>query len=140
MKESKLYKLFGTNTKRELEGVDVCVGSDKDTDPVFVVARAGGHNTDYLKALTQQYTKSSPQLRSAVTPEEDRKLLIELYYRNVIKSWRNVTDAKGNDMAFTKDNMVKLFTDLPDLWDFLRTVANDVSRFQEEFAEETVKK
>lgn len=133
-----LYSMFGTNKSTEQSGIEVCFGSNKETDPVFVIARAGGHNTEYLQALSR-ISLSDVKYRT-LSLDEDRKAIIELYFRNVVKKWRNVKDEHGKDMSFTKDNFVKLFVDLPDLWEHVRSIANDFSKFHDAVVEETAKK
>lgn len=137
MKSNKLFELFGTNKKLETEGIDVVIGSNKETDPVFVIARAGGHNQDYLQALSRFSSKAS-NIRLSI--EEDRKELQSLYYKTVVKIWRNVRDENDKPLDFTKDNMIALFEKLPDLWVYIRDIATDQAKFQQDFAENIAKK
>ena len=48
----------------------------------------------------------------------------------MVLGWKGVTDRDGNELPFTKDNVVTLLTDLPDLFNELRNEATRQSNFR----------
>lgn len=65
--------------------------------------------------------------------EQDKQdLLISLYADHIVIGWDNVKDKDGNQMEFNKDNIKKLFSDLPALFQDVIQQAMDISNFREQ--------
>lgn len=133
-----LYKQFATDTKLEKEGVLIAYGlNSKGATTAFRVARAGGSNVKFLQAME---AAMKPHRRAMAAGTMDRKLLNklvrEVYCRTVVLDWENVEDADGNDLPFAYDNALKLFTDLPDLFDDLCGQSQDQAIFRQSLRED----
>ena len=66
------------------------------------------------------------------------KLLIEAFAEAVVLDWEGVTTVSGKKVPFTPEAAIKLFTDLPDLFNELREAAAKQSNFRAAEAQEDV--
>lgn len=113
-----LYNTFETDKQLEKDGVVLEYGFNSKKQPIQIrIARAGGSNTRFAKIIEQ---KLRPYKRAIANDTMDNKvaekLLIEAYAEAVVLEWSGVEDREGNALEFTKENVVKVFTDLPDLF------------------------
>ena len=60
----------------------------------------------------------------------DLRITAEAYAEAVIIGWRGVKDHQGRELPFTKENAVKLLTDLPELFADIRGQAKDIANFR----------
>ena len=134
-----LYKTFKTDSNLETQGIYLEYGfvDDDATRPIrILISRAGGSNARFAKLLE---AKTKAHRRAIQTETLDSKLadrlFKEVYAEAIVLGWMNVQDAEGKDMEFTRDNVVKLFDDLPDLWADLREQSNKASLFRMETLE-----
>ena len=123
------YNMFSTDKELETgKGVTIDYGAFK-----FVIHRAGGANRTYQTALA---AKSAPYRRqmSAGTLSDDisTKIMAEVYADTIIKGWDGITDAKGKKIPFTRENVIKLLTDLPELFNAISDEANRLANFRKE--------
>lgn len=125
---SNTYGKFATNKTAEQEGITLDYGDGMK----IKVARAGGSNTKYEK-LVQSRLKKYERQRQLDLLEIDtlRPILREVYAEAVVLGWEGVTDRDGNHLPFTKENAVKLFTDLPDLFEDIVVQAQKAALFRE---------
>lgn len=125
-----LYSKF-QNGDKERDGITVTYGkNDKGENIDFIIARAGGTNERYLKVLEQVTKPYRRQLQNnLLEPFQFRSLMAEVYAKSVILGWNGVEDADGNELPFSQDNVIKVLTDLPELFDDLQTVANERAAF-----------
>lgn len=131
-KKSSLYSSFATNKGVEKEGVIIKYGEDTS----IRIARAGGSNT----AFSRRYeVLMRPYRRLVQTGQMDQEVQAEvmrqLYAETVVRGWEGVTDQNGNDLPFTVENCVKLFKDLPDLFDDIVTHSLNAALYREEIRE-----
>lgn len=126
------YGAFKTDETREKDGVTLDMGEAGR----FKVARAGGANATFTKRLA---FLTKPHRRAIQTGSIDPKLadqiLVTAYVESVLIGWENVTGEDGAPLQFSKENAVKLFTDLPDLFKIIRETAEDMTLFKQEIAE-----
>jgi hypothetical protein len=126
------YAAFKTNSKREQEGVVLDMGDAGK----YKIARAGGANSKFSRRLA---VLTKPHRRAIQTDTIDRKVADEIlataYAETVLIGWEGVSGEDGNELAFSKENAIKLFTDLPDLFKQIRETAEDMTLFREELAE-----
>lgn len=113
-----LYDAFETDKSLERDGIFLDYGFNTKDEPIQIrIARAGGANTKFAKVLEQ---KMKPYKRALANDTMDNKvaekLLIEAYADSVVIGWTGVEDKEGNALEFNRENVVKLFTDLPDLF------------------------
>jgi len=60
-----------------------------------------------------------------------KKITKEVFVSTVLLGWKNVTDAEGKDLPFSKENALKLFHDLPDLYEDLVRQSNNANTFKD---------
>lgn len=112
-----IYDAFGTDTNLEQNGIEVDYG-DYGT---FTIARSGGANQKYTRLLE---AKSRPYRRQIAAGNIDIELMNgiiqQVMARTIVLGWDNVYDRDGKKIKFTTDACIKLFKDLPDLYEFLR--------------------
>lgn len=126
---SNPYKLFETNKELEIgKGVTLQY-------PGFsiVIHRAGGMNKKFARVLDEKMKPFRQRFdRGLLDEETSQRILVETYAESVVIGWQKVTDKDGKLMKFTVENVIKLFTDLPDLFDDVKNQANQVSVFRQE--------
>lgn len=136
-----LYNQFGTDKKVEKEGVILQYGNTDDGKPIQIkICRAGGANVAYNKAME---TKTKPYRRQLQNGTLDievmTSILREVYADTVVIGWSNVEGADGKPMAFTRENVIKLFTDLPELFADVQEQATNLALFRAEINEQDAK-
>lgn len=123
------YAMFETNVDVEKTGVVI------DYGPFSIrIARAGGSNGKYAKQL-EKSTKPFKRIIDKLNVEQERQIWREVYAKSIVISWENVKDKQGNVIPFNVTNCIRLFTDLPDLLDDLKTQANTMALFMEDITE-----
>lgn len=132
-----LYKLFKTNENLETDGIWLEYGQTADGKPIRIkIARAGGHNVAFSKALEKA---TRPYKKAIQTGMLDNKtadrLYKEVFAETVVLDWINVEGPDGQPMEFNKENVLKLFEDLPDLFVDLREQSANVALFRDEVRE-----
>lgn len=129
------YSVFRTDKALEKEGIVLDYGDFK-----IKVARAGGSNTAFQKALTAKVRPYKRQLDAGTIPDDvAERLFLDVYAESVVLGWEGVTDENGKPLPYSKENAVKLFTDLPDLFRDVQNQAAAISNFRAEVTEDTIK-
>ena len=133
---TNIYELFSTNEELEKQGIEIDYGSAG----VFIIARAGGSNNKFAKNLE---AKTRPYRRQieAGTMDNDvgEKLLRESFVNSVLLGWRNVKDKEDNDIPYNRENALKLFEELPELFKDLQQQAMSFANFRTVELEEDAK-
>lgn len=124
---TNIYDMFATDLKIETDGF-----IHRVTDKIsFTLARAGGANAKFSKAME---VKTRPYRRQIQEDTMDitlaNKLLIEAFAETVVLGWEGITTVNGKEVKFTPEAAIKLFTDLPDLFNELREAAAKQSNFR----------
>lgn len=129
------YSVFLTDKALEKEGIVLDYGDFK-----IKVARAGGANAAFQKALTAKVRPYKRQLDAGTIPDDvAEKLFLDVYAEAVVLGWEGVTDENGKPLPYSKENAVKLFSDLPDLFRDVQNQAAAISNFRAEVTEDTIK-
>ncbi|HOK44370.1 MAG TPA: hypothetical protein PLK67_00460 [Bryobacteraceae bacterium] len=129
------YSVFQTDKTLEKEGIILDYGDFK-----IKIARAGGANVAFQKALASKIRPYKRQIDAGTIPDDvAEKLLLDVYAESVVLGWEGVTDEKGKPLPFSKENVVKLFSDLPDLFRDVQNQAAAISNFRAEVTEDTIK-
>ena len=129
------YSVFRTDKALEKEGIVLDYGDFK-----IKVARAGGANSAFQKALTAKIRPYKRQLDAGTIPDDvAEKLFLDVYAESVVLGWDGVTDENGKLLPYSKENAVKLFSDLPDLFRDVQNQAAAISNFRAEVTEDTIK-
>lgn len=131
------YKTFGTDNELENgKGLDLDYGSDG----VITIHRAGGANKKYSTVAAQRLKPYARKIQNGTAdPETISRVMAEIYAEAVIIGWKGVKGQDGKALAFNKENVVKLLTDLPDLFEDIQDQATRLSNFRQEQNEEIAK-
>lgn len=119
MTTSPLYKTFETDKRLESEGIvfDLGLPNSQGLPMAIRIKRAGGANIQFAKVLDQKIRPVKRQSDAGMLSQErSEAILREVYAETVVIGFENLEDRDGNPLSFSKDNVVKLFTDLPDLF------------------------
>lgn len=114
-----LYETFESDPTAEQEGVVLEYGTNALGEPIQIrIRRAGGSNQRFAKVFE---TKTKPFRRLMETPgaldqKTSDRVMREVYADAVVVGMSGVHDREGNPMPYTRENVIKLFTDLPDLF------------------------
>lgn len=137
---SGLYKTFKTEEKHEISGVWLEYGRTEPTPeepegaPIRIkIARAGGRNTSFNKALekaTRPYRKAIQS--GSIALETIENLYRDVFVDHCILGWANVAGPDGVKLAYNRDNVLKVLSDLPDLYADLKEQASSLALFREE--------
>ena len=132
-----LYKLFKTDENLETDGIWLEYGQTEKGEPVRIkIARAGGHNSSFSKALEKATRPYRKAIQTGMLDNKTAdKLYKEVFADTVVLDWINVEGPDGKPMEFKRENVLKLFEDLPDLFADLREQANHVALFRDEVRE-----
>ena len=127
-----LYRQYAMDTNVEKDGVLLNLGTTDDGKMITMrIARAGGANQKFNKTVEAVL---KPYRRQIQTDTIDRKLLEklihEVFAKAVVLGWENVQDADGNDLDFTYENVMKIFSDLPEVFTEVQEAANKSSLFR----------
>ena len=130
------YQMFQTNAAAETDqGIVLDYGSFS-----LRIVRAGGANKRYGQELTRRLKPHRRQIdNDTLDNAVAEKIMAELYADTVLIGWDGVTDATGAPLPFGKANVVKLFTDLPDLFRDVQEQAAKVGNFRLEERESDAK-
>jgi hypothetical protein len=117
-------------------------GPKEDGFPGFKLARAGGSNSTYEKALTAElrpYQKLIVAQKD--NPDEKTLELVKTCQRKAfakacVKDWTNVKDADEQDIVFSAAEAEKMLTDIPQLYDDLLSEAQSSALFTAEDLDE----
>jgi hypothetical protein len=136
-KAGLLYKNFKTDESVEKTGIVLEYGMASNGKETWIrIARAGGANTRFAKLMEQ---KTAPYRRQIQTKTLDesiaQRITKEVYAEAVVIGWGNVEDEDGNLLDFTTENVIKVFTDLPDLYADLIAQSQEIALFRAEVRE-----
>ncbi len=125
--------LYGTDQNLESgEGVQL----DFDGD-IITIHRAGGSNEKFNTVFSQKMKPYQRRYENGTLDEEtSRRILMEAFAEAVVVDWdiskETATDESGNKLKCTKDNIMWLFTEFPDLFSAVQEDAFKVSTFRAE--------
>ena len=138
-----LYKQFATNSEKEMEGVEVQMPEAENEDgsiPTFVVSRMGKSNKRYSKALEAATRPYRRQIElGTMNNDKAEEIFMGVFVDTVLKGWKNVRCADGKVLEFSKPNALKLFTDLPEVYERLQEEAKLSANFRDEALEAEAK-
>ncbi|MCI0418642.1 MAG: hypothetical protein L0312_05375 [Acidobacteria bacterium] len=123
-----LFEQFKTNESFETTGVVLDYGDGGR----IRIARAGGANKKYLRATEKLSRQYRNQIRMGTfSGDLANKVMQEVFADTVVLGWEGVTDADGTNIPFSRENCMRLFRDLPALWDDVQEQAASVAIFRE---------
>lgn len=131
------FNAYKSDETLESQGIVLNYGKDGK----FIVARAGGANKKFAKALEARGRPYRRQIENGtVNNEVLENLLREVFVETVILGWEGVKDQQtGEDIPFSKENCLALFEQVPNLFVDLREQATLFANFRAESIEEDAK-
>lgn len=130
-----LFEDYATNHDVESEGAVRDFG-----DFWIKLARAGGSNKKYSKALRKTTAPYNRAIDLGKLPDElANKLMVTVYAEAVVLDWGGdgMVDPDGQPLPCTKENVVRVLTELPDLFAEVRKAAEGMELFQQANRERT---
>lgn len=128
-----IYSQFKTNKNCEENGITIRFAANEDgTIPSFKIARACRSNKKWAVAFEAASRKFKKEIADrTVTEEESQIVTVETFCKALLIGWDNIQGADGKPIVFSVENAIKLFTELPELFDILYTKAHDFTNFLE---------
>jgi hypothetical protein len=136
-----LRNTFKTNSTKETEGVEIPVAvNDHNGKPITIrVSRMSRSNKRYTKALEEATRPHSAAIANETLDNElGAKLLQEVFVDTVLLGWSNLpkSELTGNNedtsnLPFTRENALKLFEEMPDLYDNWEAHAKRAANFRD---------
>jgi hypothetical protein len=129
-----LYKQFKTDETLEKQGIQLSYGNNDNGEEILItISRAGSSNSNYTRVVEAKTKPYRRQIQAETLPRDvSDKIMREVYAESIVLGWSGVCDQDGNSLSFTKENVIKLFTDLPDLFEDVKEQANKASLFRSE--------
>jgi hypothetical protein len=145
-----LFDQFETDPKLEREGILLDYGQNKHlpADPatgqrpsiMIRVARAGGSNDAFNKRIEILSKKHRRAIQNdALDAATLRDITKQAVVDTVILGWENVTDKDRQPLPFSRDNALKLFSHLPDLYMDIQEQAAKAALFRFAVREDDLK-
>jgi hypothetical protein len=128
-----LYKQFKTHKESEENGIIIRFKKNDDgTIPSFKIARASSSNKNWAKTFEAKARPFKRDIEEKVLSEEDANdLNIDVFVSAILQGWENVQDEHGKNIVYNRDNAIKLFHDLPELYETLDAKSKDMQNFLE---------
>lgn len=128
---ANLHDLYGTDASKETGGEWVDIGGAK-----FKIARAGGNNTRYLKDVQKRLKPYRTLIASDnMPPDQVLRLMRESYVETIVTDWASVDGSDGQPIPYSKEAALKIFEELPNLFNEIMNVAGSFAHFQAKTAE-----
>lgn len=143
-----LVKQFGTDVEKECEGVAIQYGSNEDGSiPAFHISRMSRSNVRYTKRLEVATRPYRRQIELGTLDNDvAERIFMQVFVDSVLKGWENIklSDVTGIEddegfATFNKENAMKLFERLPELYDDLQAQAKSAAIFKDEEIEDATK-
>ena len=146
-----LQDQFATNSAKEIEGVEIQYGPNKDGSvPTFHISRASKSNKAYTKALEKGTRPYRRQIElGTMNNETAEALFMTVFIQTVLKGWQNVQvrkigadgkpTAEFENLDFNETNARRLFLELPELYEDLQEKSKQASLFRDESLEDEAK-
>lgn len=127
--KTNLDKHFRTNSGLEKDGVEFAL----DDKTSFLIRRFNSQNPRVKAAMAAYYKPYARQVELGTLPQEKSdEITMKLFIDVCLASWQGIEDEKGNPIECNKENALKIFKSLPDLFDSLWKHANDFVNYKED--------
>lgn len=136
------YGMFATDKELEKNGVWLDYGSFR-----LLIARAGGANERYTKLVNHKFKPHRRAIQTDTLSDKlADKLIREAYCEAVVLGGDSeafgdgfIPDAEGNKMEVSYQNLINMFTELPDLFADVKEQSTRVALFRKEILEQDAK-
>lgn len=126
--KSNLDRLFKTDKKLELEGVDFAI----DDKTSFRVRHITPDNPKVKAAMAAYFKPYARQIQlGTLDPEKSQEINVKVFVDACLVSWEGV-ELDDKPAECTKENAITLFKGLPQLFQTLWDYANDFQNYRED--------
>lgn len=147
---SSMYSMFETDKELEADGIWLDYGDFR-----VKVARSGGANKKYTRFVNAKYTANQRAFDTKTISEEAASNIFhQAFAEAVVLDWQ-IADGQNKDgttkwkkgihkkgggvLEVTKDNLISVFRELPDLFADIQASANNISLFRKQQLEADAK-
>lgn len=131
-----IYDKLQTSADLEKKGVEF---EPFPGEGVFILARAGGSNDRWKKALEKKTRPLRGRQGAKLDDDQMRAITLEIFIETVLLGWSEVKDRDEKELKYTKNNAKVLFEDLPELFEILMESANNSSFYLREIQQAQAK-
>lgn len=138
---SSIFSQFSTTPEAEVNGIWLDYG-----DTRVKIARAGGTNKLYastFEVLSRPYRRAIQN--SLISEEQARAITIAAAAKAIVKDWevasgkdangetiwkKGIPSRNGTVLEFSEENIIRIFTELPEFFNNVNQASQDVSLFR----------
>ncbi len=127
-----IYDVFETDEKLENDGIDFDCGFG-----VFTLAYVGNDDfaRDYAETM-KPYAEAAQ--RGLLDAKVQRKRLVGVYARTVVKNWKKVYGRDQEEIVFSIEECEKLMIALPRLFSMIREWAGNFANYRKTYVDGVV--
>jgi len=127
-----IYSKFETDKSLNKSGIVLNFGKNsKGEDMGIRILPAGEENEAYTKRMEHVFKPYQRQLAAKTMDTKLlKKLVMEVYAETVVIDFENIEDRDGQNIPYTKENAIRVFNDLPALWNDIQAQAQDWTLFR----------
>lgn len=97
----------------------------------FLVAHSS--NLKFQRVFTRLQAPHRSKIEKGILdPEISRRIMCDAFSQAIVLDWKNVIDADGNDVPFSKDMAREALSNNPDLLEFIQEVSSNLANFRNE--------
>lgn len=143
-----LRKTYLIDSNKIENGVPFELTPNEDgTTPTFFISRMSTSNQKYRKIAEKEMRPYRRQIElGTMGADKMTPVTIRIFCKALLTGWTNIllSDVTGDDTSegfaeFSEDNAIKLFTELPELFEEVAAFAADMSNFRAEELDEASK-
>lgn len=126
-----LYKQFKMDDKKQAEGILLNYGANSDGSvPSFRVLRRGPSNQKYQQTLERETRPYRRQIELGTLDNMQSEYIYRrVFCLSVLIGWEHVQTETGEEIPFNFENAMKLFGELPELYDDLIAQSSKAALF-----------
>ncbi|MBX3537680.1 MAG: hypothetical protein KF735_08585 [Chelatococcus sp.] len=100
----------------------------------FTIRRAGGANRAYGQLLSAKLRPLQRRIDMGMLPDEvANKVLAEVYAKTIVQGWTGIK-SRGEDLPFSIENAIALFTSQPEVFRTIQAEATSAANFRKQAA------
>lgn len=129
---AEINKLFGTNKKKEVEGIVIKFGTIR-----LRIARMGQNNKKF-KAVWDRLNEPYAALHANkidLPDDVQREIIIASYAEAIVMEWGRETPTGYEERPYTKELGIEVFTQEPDFFQFVVNESAKATNFRDKVAE-----
>ena len=130
------YEVYKTSKGMEEEGTWVKMNDGSKWKLRRTNSKFAQKQLDLARKPHLSEIKRSERRNRDVNLDTQHEINMNWAAKGLVVDWEGVTDEKNEEMEFTVENVLKVFTDLPDLYLDVVTASAEVANFMEEEEEE----